>query len=91
MSKLAIVVAALLAAFAGGVPVFAEEAISERCVCGLSAGAGAFNAGRPLFADLADAPVNERESGIDDDHVRTPRPLPRHHRRSADTHARSID
>ena len=90
MSRLAIVVAALLAALASGAPALTEEAISVRCVCGLSAGADAFSAGRPLFADLANASANERESGIGD-HARTLQPLPPHHRRAAETHAGSTD
>ena len=81
MSRLAIVAATLLAVFGGGLPVFAEEAVSEpRCVCGLSTGADAFNVGRPTFSGPADTTANERDSGIDG-HARTPQALPRHHRR----------
>jgi hypothetical protein len=89
MSKLAIVVTALLAVVGGGQAVFAEEAVSEpRCVCGPSTGADVLNAGRPIFSDLADASANDRDSRIDD-HARTPQTLSLHHRRSSAAGARS--
>lgn len=73
MSRLAMVATALLAMFAGGRPVSAEQAISEpRCVCGLSTGTGLLNAGRPIFSDLASASANERDSGIDVHALRYP-------------------
>jgi hypothetical protein len=89
MSRLAIVVTTLLAVSGGGQPVFAEEAVSEpRCVCGLSTDADMLSAGRPIFADLANASANERDSRIDG-HARTPQTLSRHHRRSPAADARS--
>jgi hypothetical protein len=89
MSRLAIVATTLLVMFGGGQPVFAEEAMSEpRCVCGLSTGADALNAGRPIFSDLANASANERDSRIDG-HARTSQTLSRHHHRSAAAGARS--
>jgi hypothetical protein len=89
MSKLAIVATTLLAVFGGGQPALAEEAISEpRCVCGLSTGADALNAGRPTFSDSANASANERDSRIDG-RARTPQTLSRHHRRSSAADARS--
>jgi hypothetical protein len=89
MSKLVIVATALLAVFGGGQLVFAEEALSEpRCVCGLSIGTDVLSAGRPIFSDLANAPANERDSGIDG-HARPPHTLSRHYRRSSAADARS--
>jgi hypothetical protein len=89
MSKLAIVATTLLVVLGGGLPVLAEDAISEpRCVCGLSSGADVLSAGRPIFSDLANASANERDSAIDG-HARTPQTLSRHHRRSSAAHPRS--
>jgi hypothetical protein len=88
MSKLAIVTTILLAVFGGEQPVFADEAISERCVCGLSTGGDVLKAGRPIFSDLPGASANERDSRIDG-HARTPQTLLRHHRRSSAADARS--
>jgi hypothetical protein len=48
VSKLAIVVATFVAGVSYGQPVFAEEAISERCVYGLSTRTDAQNAGSPI-------------------------------------------
>jgi hypothetical protein len=79
MSKLAIVATTLLAVLGGGQSVFAEEAMSEpRCVCGLSTRVDVLSAGRPIFADLANASANERDSRTDG-HARTPQTLYRQH------------
>ena len=82
MSKLAIVAVSLLAVLDGG-RVFAEEAISEpRCLCGLSTGAEVLKAALPIFPDSANAPANERDSGIND-RART-QTLSRHHRHGSE-------
>jgi hypothetical protein len=83
MSKLAIVATTLLAVFGGGQPVFAQAAISEPGAYAFyHPDADVLNAGRPTFSDSANASANERGSRIDG-HVRTPRTLSRHHRRSS--------
>jgi hypothetical protein len=65
VSKLAIVVATFVAGVSCGQPVFAEEAISERCVFGLSTGTHAQNAGRSIFSNSINAFLNERGSAFD--------------------------
>jgi hypothetical protein len=90
VSKLAIIATTLLTLLGAGQPVLAEDEITERCVCGLSTGADAFNAGRPLFADLAKTSANERDLGVDD-RARTTQSLLRHHRRSFSADPRPTD
>jgi hypothetical protein len=88
MFKLAAVATALLAVFGGGQPVSAQAAISEPGAYAFyHPDADVLNAGRPAFADSANASANERDVRIDG-HARTPQTLSRHHRHSSAARSR---